>query len=139
MTHCTNFKECMDEIIYLDLDKIFNETYDETKYRNNICVKNIILFRTKTTSIKIGNKFLQNCTSLTTIDLSPLQNVTSIGYDFLANCTSLTTIDLLPLQKITFVGDYFLANCRSLTSIDLSLQNITSIGNQIIANKSDLL
>ena len=78
MTHCTNFKECTDEIIYLDLDKIFNET----EYQNNICVKNIILFRTKTTSIKIGDGFLADCTSLTTINLSPLQNVTSVGNCF---------------------------------------------------------
>ena len=107
MIHCTNFKECTNEVIYLDLDKIFNETYDKTEYQNNICVKNIILFRTKTTSIKSGNKFLQNCTSLTTIDLSSLQNVTSIGGYFLKNCTSLVIIDLSSFQNVTSIFRFF--------------------------------
>ena len=120
MIHCTNFKECTDEIIYLDLDKIFNETYDENKYKNNICVKKIILSRTETTPINIGNYFLRDCTSLTTIDLSSLQNVTSVGDNFLYNCRSLTTINLSPLQNVTSIGNYFLGNRTSLTTIDLS-------------------
>ena len=113
MIHCTDFNG----IIYLDLDKIFNGTYDENKYKNNICVKKIILLRTKTTPIKIGNDFLYNCTSLATIDLSSLQNITSIGDKFLYNCTSLTTINLSSLQNITSIGNDFLYNCTSLTTI----------------------
>ncbi|MBQ0098892.1 MAG: leucine-rich repeat domain-containing protein [Oscillospiraceae bacterium] len=83
----------------------------------------------------IGNYFLYGCAGLTSLDLSPLQNVTSIGNYFLRNCSSLTSLDLSPLNNVTNTGTYFLAQCSKLTSLDLSpLQNVTYIGNYFLQN-----
>jgi hypothetical protein len=47
----------------------------------------------------IGKFFLGDCLDLTYIDLSLLQNITSIGDNFLANCSRLTSIYHAPYQK----------------------------------------
>ncbi len=43
---------------------------------------------------KIGNEFLSHCTSLESIDLTPLKNVKTIGSNFLNNCPKLTNATL---------------------------------------------
>ena len=60
-------------------------------------------------------------TGLTTLDLSPLHNVTTvIGADFLSGCTSLTTINLSPLEhSVVEVHPGFLEGCTQLPDIDL--------------------
>eukprot|EP00760_Papus_ankaliazontas_P026306 PhM_4_TR3022/c2_g2_i2/m.46590 len=69
---------------------------------------------------KIGNYFLSNCSALTAVDLRPLVNVTEIGRNFLCCCSSLTAVDLTPFASLTKIGDGFLAECSALTSVDLS-------------------
>ena len=83
--------------------------------------------------ISIGSYFLSGCSSLETIDLYPLCNITSISSHFLSGCSSLETIDLSPLSNITSIGANFLSECSSLNTIDLSpLSNITSIGKEFL-------
>ena len=68
----------------------------------------------------IAINFLEECKSLTTLDLTPFNNVTKIESSFLSGCKGLTTLDLTPLNKVKNVGTYFAADCTSLTSIYLS-------------------
>jgi hypothetical protein len=81
----------------------------------------------------IGFNFLYGCTGLTEINLSKLSNITSIGYNFLYGCTGLKTIDLSKLSNITSIGGSFLSECKGLTEINLSkLSNVTSIDNSFL-------
>ena len=76
----------------------------------------------------IESYFLQNCSSLTSVDLSSLR-LEYIGQYFLLNCASLTALDLPSLNRLEYIGDDFLRNCASLTSLDLSsLKKVTHIG-----------
>ena len=68
----------------------------------------------------IGDKFLQGCTGLKSLDLSGLSNVEVIGENFLYGCTGLTSLDLSPFSKVTRFDEDFLRNCTSLTTLDLS-------------------
>jgi len=61
--------------------------------------------------------FLDGCTGLTTVDLSPLSNVTSIGASFLDGCTGLTSVDLSPLSNVTAVNYGLMTNCSDLRMI----------------------
>jgi len=89
------------------------------------------------TSIGIG--FLQNCTSLTSVDLSVFVNVATIGVNFLLGCTSLTSVDLSVFVNITSIGDRFLQDCTSLTSVDLSVfVNVATIGGYFLQNCTSL-
>eukprot|EP00658_Telonema_sp_P-2_P052675 TRINITY_DN40916_c0_g1_i1.p1 TRINITY_DN40916_c0_g1~~TRINITY_DN40916_c0_g1_i1.p1 ORF type:complete len:138 (-),score=20.88 TRINITY_DN40916_c0_g1_i1:35-448(-) len=61
------------------------------------------------------------CSSLLELDLFPLANtVTTIGTYFASGCTSLRTIDLSPLNKVVNLRTMFLEGCTSLTTIDMS-------------------
>ena len=87
----------------------------------------------------IGNEFLEGCTSLSTLDLSGLQGVTSIGSWFLRGCTSLSTVDLSGLQGVTSIRHGFLSGCTSLSTLDLSaLQGVTWIGNGFLRECTSL-
>jgi len=137
-----NHYETIDGVLFLDLDSIFDQNGehidDYEKYQKLESIQ-IILFRTQTHPIKIGNSFLYNCKNLTTIDLSHLFNVISIGNGFLYNCKNLTTLDLSFLSNVTSIGNGFLYNCKNLTTIELSpLSNVTSIGNVFLSNCSNL-
>jgi hypothetical protein len=140
-----NFTDLKQEHIELNLDDIFDEygyinKFDADKYRQNTFVKTIKLTRTKNTSIKIGNNFLEGCLRLTNIDLSPLSNITQIGNYFLSKCSGLTNIDLSFLYNIERIGDCFLNGCSGLTNIDLSpLSNFTQIENCFLYNCSGLI
>ena len=139
--HCNDFPNCKDESIHLDLDEIFDENGDYLidSYNNNVHVKNVILFRSKSNHIKIGHYFLSNCSNLTTIDLTSFSNVTSIGNHFLSRCPSLTAINLTLFSNITRIGNRFLSNCASLTRIDFTpLPNVTSIGDCFLFNCAGL-
>ena len=125
------------DTLQLDLDCIFDEhgeyIDDRDKYQN-IESANIVLFRSKVHPIKIGDNFLRDCENLTSIDLSPLSNVTLIGHNFLRNCKNLTSIDLSPFSNVTSISSYFLSSCENLTSIDLSpFSNVTSIGGSFLS------
>lgn len=132
--HCTNFNDCTDEVIYLDLDQLFDESgMYEYVCRGNMYVKCVVLFRTKYHPIKIGNNFLSYCINLTHVNLSSLTNVTNIGICFLTCCEKLISIDLSPLSSVTHIGDYFLCKCTNLTSIDLSpLSKVTYFGHYFL-------
>ena len=141
-THMHNHYETIDGMLFLDLDSIFDQNGkyidDHEKYKKLKSIK-IILFRTQTHPIKIGNGFLSRCSNLTSIDLSPLSNVTSTGNRFLSNCSNLTSIDLSPLSNVTSIRNGFLNGCSKLESIDLSpLSNVTSIGDWFLSNCSNL-
>ena len=87
----------------------------------------------------IGDGFLANCRNLTSIDLSLLSNITTIGDGFLANCGNLISIDLSSITQIKSIGDRFLLGCYNLRWIDLiPLSNITSIGNRFLSSCSNL-
>ena len=114
----------------------------------------------------IGAGFLEECSSLKTIDLAPLSQVASVGYAFLSQCSSLSSIDLTPLSGVTsklvegyflsecnrlacidlaplanieVIEDCFLLECSTLTSIDLSpLSSVTSIGKYFLSGCSGL-
>lgn len=76
----------------------------------------------------VGDRFLERCRYITTLDLSPLSNATRINGSFLSGCRSLTQIDLSPLSNATRIGSAFLSSCSGLTSLDLSpLSNVTMI------------
>jgi uncharacterized repeat protein (TIGR02543 family) len=75
------------------------------------------------------NYFLVFFSGLTSVDLSPLSEITDTGDGFLYSCTGLTELDLSPLSGLTTIGQSFLNLCTGLSSLDLSaLNNITTIG-----------
>ena len=66
---------------------------------------------------------LSGCSSLKTIDLSPLSKMVKVEslYSLVSACSNLTSVDLSPLSGMVEVTDlsYFLYGCERLTSIDL--------------------
>ena len=67
------------------------------------------------TSIEDG--FLAGSGTLQTVNLTGLNAVTSIGGGFLADCGRLSTVDFTGLKAVTAIGIYFLEDCPSLTTI----------------------
>ena len=77
---------------------------------------------------RIGEEFLSG-TGLTVLDLSPLSRITRIGERFLVSCARLTALDLTPLSNVTHIDEDFLSDCESLTELDLSpLRHVTEVG-----------
>eukprot|EP01060_Flectonema_neradi_P025969 TRINITY_DN3482_c0_g1_i11.p1 TRINITY_DN3482_c0_g1~~TRINITY_DN3482_c0_g1_i11.p1 ORF type:complete len:107 (+),score=8.84 TRINITY_DN3482_c0_g1_i11:35-355(+) len=69
--------------------------------------------------------------SLKTIsNMSALSNVTSIGKCFLEECSSLESVDLSCFVNVTVIKNTFLQDCSSLMTISnmSALSNVTSIG-----------
>ena len=58
--------------------------------------------------------------------MSFLSNVRIIGDNFLQNCSKLIDIDLTPLTNLHIIGLYFLNNCYNLKSIKITLSQIRS-------------
>ena len=53
-----------------------------------------------------------------TLDLSPLANtLKSVGWNFLSDCTALTSIDLSPLNNVKKLGLSFLTGCPNLDAV----------------------
>ena len=76
---------------------------------------------------------------ITSIDLTPLSNLTTIGNSFMFNCYSLKSIDLTPLSNLSTIGNSFMHNCNNLKNIDLSrLSKLTTIGNSFMRNCNNL-
>lgn len=83
-------------------------------------------------SIKvINNSAFNGCSSLTTINLSDVEDV---GYCAFQNCTSLTTVDLSSCQH---VGESAFIGCTSLTSL-VSVAACTSFGISAFSGCSNL-
>ncbi|CAO4839991.1 MAG: hypothetical protein CNLJKLNK_00987 [Holosporales bacterium] len=81
----------------------------------------------------VGNQFLFGCKELTKLDLSPLFRLESIPDNFLYGCSGLKTLDLHPLSKLKAVRSGFLSECRGLTTLDLSpLSNVIRIHNEFL-------
>ena len=108
-------------------------------------------------ALQLQDYFMYDCSSLTSIDLSPIMaatatpncsnnshsseeiridNILEVGDYFMGNCRSLLTIDLSFVQNhhdIKKLGKGFMFGCASLTSIELSpLCNITEIGEHFL-------
>ena len=61
----------------------------------------------------IGDFFLEDCTSLTSVDLSGLRELAWIGECFLRGCTALSTLIMGAAEPPRFGGDAF-AECNFL-------------------------
>ena len=64
--------------------------------------------------------FLTGCHGLTSLNLSPLSQVTEVPGFFLSGCCGLTSLDLSPLSQVTELSVSFLSGCSGLTKLDLS-------------------
>ena len=72
--------------------------------------------------------FLKGCTGLTSLDLSPLSQVSAVQMSFLAGCTGLITLNLSPLSQVEVIQGYFLEGCTGLAALDLSpLSQVTTV------------
>lgn len=115
----------------------------------SVNLREVLISHTRLTSVDlsplsnvthIGDAFLVGSCRLATLDLNPLRNVTRIGNEFLFECFSLTTLDLSPLSNVTEVGSCFLFQCRSLSTLDISvLSNLIRIGNMFLSGSCETL
>jgi hypothetical protein len=77
---------------------------------------------------EVKELFLYGCSGLTTLDLSPLSRVSVVLGSFLYGCSGLTSLDLSPLSQVTEVKEFFLYGCSGLTTLDLSpLSQVTEV------------
>ena len=89
---------------------------------------------------RIGGGFLQECTGLAHVDLSPLSSVQAIGPNFLADCVGLESVDLAPLSQIKELPEGFLQRCSNIQSIDLSpIVAIEAVGASFLRECSSLI
>ena len=77
----------------------------------------------------VGERFLSGCSKLEVVDLKALFNrVTVVGDFFMENCTALTSLDLTPLVKVDEIAKGFLRGCSALQEVDLQpLVNVRDI------------
>ena len=86
----------------------------------------------------IPDGFLTHCGKLLSFNPSMFKTVTSIQNDFLS-ASGITTINLSPLSNVTVIGRGFMESCRGLTSLDMSpLTKVTSIGHSMLQFSSNL-
>eukprot|EP01059_Diplonema_ambulator_P028076 TRINITY_DN46793_c0_g1_i1.p1 TRINITY_DN46793_c0_g1~~TRINITY_DN46793_c0_g1_i1.p1 ORF type:complete len:453 (+),score=60.20 TRINITY_DN46793_c0_g1_i1:61-1419(+) len=109
---------------------------------------------------KLNHFFLAGCTSLTSVDFSPMTQLVWIGTDALANCTSLKhfrmsgnyalqkihrrfladavaleTVDISRCNSLMGFATMAFANCKSLRRLDLSsCRNISYLGPESVRN-----
>jgi len=121
--HITLFRS-KNNLLHVGNTKVSIKMYKGTNFFiDNVIVSYIKKYETG----RIGDSFLTNCENLTTIDLSPFSNVTSIDNNFLDNCKKLTAAKLSSLSNVTSIGDDLLCS-TAIRTIDLStLSNVTSI------------
>eukprot|EP01064_Diplonema_japonicum_P032877 TRINITY_DN6306_c0_g1_i2.p1 TRINITY_DN6306_c0_g1~~TRINITY_DN6306_c0_g1_i2.p1 ORF type:complete len:593 (+),score=85.94 TRINITY_DN6306_c0_g1_i2:73-1851(+) len=85
----------------------------------------------------IGESFLENCTSLTSVHLPP--DLMGVGSSFLRNCSALVGVDLSPLQGVADVSAHFMSGCVSLHAVDATpLKGVTSFGDSVLRGCSSL-
>jgi len=79
----------------------------------------------------IGYRFLYNCRSLTSLNLSGLTNVTTIGRRFLdghyENRPPLTALDLSGMKNLTQIGEYFLCEIE-LETLKMGVKTPPTLG-----------
>ncbi|MBR2944532.1 MAG: leucine-rich repeat protein, partial [Clostridia bacterium] len=93
-----------------------------------------------------GSGVFQNCTSLTTLDISKLENLTSIGKFCFSGCTALKTIIssgvnqegavIIP-EGVTSLGQEVFYNCDSVKYLSLP-STITYLGPSIMRDSTGL-
>ena len=140
-TYCMNIKE-------LDCSKmdVKNVTSAEDMFSCCIALSNLKLPVFSEKLVKISgfngvylydygynqqiNGMFENCRSLTSLDLTPLNTTNVKGMDYMfAGCSGLTVLDLTPLDtsNVTDMDKMFLG-CRGLTNLDLSPLNTANVG-----------
>ena len=96
--------------------------------RDHATITTVILDPSCEKCEKVGEDCMWGMSSLTSIDLGPLRNCTSVGSFFLYRC-ALHHIDLTPLSNCTKVGGFFLGKCVQLQTVDLSpLASVRTLG-----------
>ena len=82
----------------------------------------------------IPKGFLDGCTSLTGLDLSPFgESISELPEGFLMNCTGLKTLDLSTLTKVTTLPEYFVSYCTSFTTLTL-MPNVTKLAANFLSD-----
>eukprot|EP00760_Papus_ankaliazontas_P001106 PhM_4_TR10388/c0_g1_i1/m.25439 len=93
-----------------------------------------------TSLVHVRDDFLRESSSVTSVDLSGLRNVTCIGDFFLFRCSALQSVDTAPLTNLYETADHFLSLMQNVTSLDLSgLCNLSSIGGRFAASNNSAL
>ena len=88
---------------------------------------------------EVQRMFLANCSSLRTVDLSPLSHITYFKAGFLKNCWGLRHIDFSPLQGTIAIGDDFMMNCSNIDFVDCSpMTNLNQLGSSFLAGCTSL-
>ncbi|MCD8297246.1 MAG: leucine-rich repeat domain-containing protein, partial [Prevotella sp.] len=70
---------------------------------------------------EIGEQAFQNCTGVTSIDLSNASNLTTIGYEAFYGCSSITEITIP--ESVTSIVLYAFQNCSSLSTLTYNAKN----------------
>ena len=128
------FEKCRN-LTNLNLSNIDMSNIRDTEYMFYDCRKlnNIgLAFLKNTQKVKNMSYMFSGCSSLTSLDLTPLdtQNVTNMGYMF-SGCSGLTGLDLTPLNTQNVMNmSWMFSGCSGLTSLDLTpldTQNVTDM------------
>jgi surface protein len=84
-----------------------------------------------TSSVIYFSRFAYGCTSLTTLDVSGWNTSNAVDFSqFISNCPSLTTLDVSSWNTSNAVNfSRFAYGCTSLTELDVSAWNTSSLGN----------
>lgn len=116
------------------LDSWSNEAPTSISFNNKENIKSIKKLKgLDTSNVTDMIRMFQNCSSLTSLDLSNFgtSNVTKMNSMF-NGCSSLTTLDLSSFDTSKVISMYAMfQNCSSLTSLDLSnwdTSKVTDIG-----------
>ncbi len=75
----------------------------------------------------LGDYTFDDCSSLTSVDLSNCTNLSAIGDSAFNGCSSLKSIDLSKCTNLSSIGPYAFENCLSLASVAFS-SSLESIG-----------
>ena len=87
----------------------------------------------------LPDHFLNDCSSLEKLDLSPLVNLREVGHYFLRGCISMKSIDLTPLRAVEVLAKGFLRGCSLLEEVDLSpLVNVRVVGSYFLSGCTGL-
>ena len=70
--------------------------------------------------VSISDYFLFNCRHISSIDLSPLHNITVVASYFLAGCSNIASIDLSPFANVETISSGFLYCCVGILALDLT-------------------
>jgi hypothetical protein len=65
----------------------------------------------------VGDAWLAECTSLTSVSFEGLGALASVGEDWQAECTSLASVSFEGLGALASVGDNWLYKCTSVASV----------------------